>query len=195
MPVFVDGYEIDAAFSEDHTLDADVTEYPVERRFKNENFRAKPRQYLLEGVVSNSPFGPLADRRNQLEVINGESFALPMDEALAKLEDIHSKGEPVTVQTTLKTYTNMVLKTISIPRSIREGKALRFIATFIQIEIATNERSTVIVAVPRVSKKTSRGHLSTIKGPTIDEVAKSRGMTSQELVDEMFPHGRVKVEQ
>lgn len=158
MPLIIDGYEIDIAESEEHDYENEVTEHPVESGADiTDHVRARSIGLTVEGVVSDTPLEALAKRRNELVVIGGETFAKPSEEAFARLLEISDTREPITVNTSLKTYTNMILERLSAPRNAGTGEALRFTATFKQIRLITNERTTVVVSVPRGSKKVNRG--------------------------------------
>src|SRR5690606_1988974 len=99
----------------------------------------------LEGIVSDTPIGTLA-------ALRGEDVR-PSDDAFARLLAIRDAREPVTIETSLRVFENMVLQSLSVPRSAQTGDALRFRATFQQIQLVTNERTMIEVAVPRGAKK------------------------------------------
>lgn len=158
--IIIADLELDASISEQHGFESEVTEHPVEEGADiADHVRARPIVVTIEGVVSDAPIGPVATRRT--------ANALPSDDALAKLLAIRDAREPVTIQTTLgnkspnevgKVYQNMVLTSLSIPRDSATGFALRFSATFTQIQLVTNERTTVRVSVPRGAKKVNLGN-------------------------------------
>ncbi len=150
--VSIDGYPVDLFVTEEHAFEADVTEHPVERGgVVTDNTRLKPPTLSLEGVVSDSPLGTVATDPSR----TGSS--LPSEDALAKLMQIRDAREPVVITTALRRYENMGLVSLSIPKSAGTGKALRFKASFKQITIVSNKRTTVKTAAPRSKKKTKRG--------------------------------------
>lgn len=150
MSVMIDGYVIDVAVSENHEFPSEVTQLPVESGADlTDHVRNRPVVVTLEGVVSDTPIGTVASLR--------APGSLPSEEALAKLREIRARREPVTIVTSLGTYENMALLNLSAPRSSDTGEALRFTATFQQIELKTNERTTVRVEPPRAKKRLSRG--------------------------------------
>jgi hypothetical protein len=155
--ILIDGYQIDASLSESHDLDSDVTEYPVETGSSiTDNTRPKPITVTIEGIVSDTPLGPVADLRHNESGPDG-SFT-PSTEALAVLEGIRSAREPVSITTTLRTFDNMVMTSLSIPRDAATGAALRFSATFTEVIFVTNNRTTVRVATPSNGKQQNLGH-------------------------------------
>ena len=153
MSVFIDGYEIDVTTDETHTFDSMVTTSPVESGSDiTDNVKLSPDSVTLTGIVSDTPFGQLAERRANEEVSKTYStFALEL------LLEIREKREPVTVETTIRKYENMVLESLSVPVNVRTGDSLQFTATFRRIRIVSTERSTVRVEVPRAKRKVKRG--------------------------------------
>lgn len=152
--ILIDGYEIDVAVTETHGFESEVTEHPVESGADiADHVRARPIVVTLDSVVSDTPIGDLAARRS--------TDTLPSREALARLLAIRDAREPITIETDLRVYDNMVMESLSIPRSVQTGDALRFSATFKQIQLVTNARTTVPVAIPRAKKKVDRGNKPT----------------------------------
>ena len=153
MPVTINGYLIDAFLTETHKRSADVTSYPVESGGQvTDNIRIKPVQVTVEGIVSDTPLGNALTTRNTAQAPSDESATgatldfLPSDEALAVLEGIFLTRELVTLVTGLKSYDNMVLFDLEIPRDAETGHALRFTAQFQQVVLVTNRRTTIRVA-------------------------------------------------
>ena len=62
--IIIDDFLIDCSISENHTFDSDVTDYPVESGSNiSDNIRPLPLVVEIEGVVSNTPIGLIADNR------------------------------------------------------------------------------------------------------------------------------------
>ena len=157
MPVvrkaIINGFTLDAAITENHNYDSEVTSYPVEIGGDiTDHVRARPVTVDMECVVSDTPIGIMQQIRS--------GTTLPSDDALAALLGMRSAREPVTIETSLKTYTNMVLQNFSIPRSNNNGAALRFNVSFIQIEFITNNRTTIQTSSPRGQNKRNLGNKS-----------------------------------
>ena len=85
------------------------------------------------------------------------TYFSPSTKALTDLEDIYITRLPVTIQTTLKTYTSMAMSSLSITRDSTTGAALTFTAKFEQIIIVTNDRTKVRVATRSAGKKQNKG--------------------------------------
>lgn len=146
--IMIGTYIIDAALTEEHNFDSDVTEYPVEQAGDGtDNIRPKPITVTIEGIVSDTPIGKMVDIRvNQGD--NGQLDFTPSADALAALTAIRDARLPVPIVTSLKAYDNMAMTSLKIPRDAATGAALRFTADFQQIIFVTNNRTTVRVATP-----------------------------------------------
>lgn len=159
MATLINGYPLDVAISEDHDFESEVTEHPVEIGADiTDHVRARPIRVSLEGVVSDTPIGDVVAQRSQFTLVNGEAFTKPSEEAFAFLLAIRDAREPVTIETSLRVFENMILQSLAVPRSSSNGDALRFRATFVQVQLVTNERVTVRVKLPNAAKKVDRGN-------------------------------------
>lgn len=149
--ITIDGMVIDAALREEHSFEADVSEHPVESGADvTDHVRARPPVVSIEGIVSDTP---LAD-----DVIAARTAGeTPSVEARARLFDIWNRREPITVETTVAVYTNMVMQSFSITEDADTGEACRFRATLKQIRLVKNKRTTVRVASPSGSRKVNLG--------------------------------------
>ena len=162
MSVVIDGYTIDAALRETHSREAEISDYPVEEGADvTDNVRARPKSVEIEGIVSDTPIGAMATLRGGATGSaspDGELLFLPSDEALAKLEAIFAARAPVTVETSAKTYENMVLVSLEVPRDISTGEALRFTASFREIILVQVNRTTVRVSSPSGAARKNAGN-------------------------------------
>lgn len=151
MSVFINGYEIDVFTDEVHTFDSTITSDPVEEGSDTtDNIKEMPDMVTLTGIVSDTPFGVLESSRTEGEV-NSQA-------ALDTLKAIRAAREPVTIETSLGTYTTMGMERLSVPRNVGTGDSLQFSATFKKLRIVSTERKTVNVEVPRAESKNSRGN-------------------------------------
>lgn len=151
MSVEIDGYVVDVFVTEEHSHEAEVTQWPVEEGADiTDHVRLLPDSVTLEGIVSDTPIGAVADQRG--------ADVLPSEEAYTILLAIRENRKTVSVKTSLTTYHNMILKSLTEPRSATTGEALRFRATFVQITTVKNERTVVKVSLPRGNKKVNRGN-------------------------------------
>lgn len=187
MPIYIDGYEIDAALSEEHNLDSEITDYEVETGSdKSDGIRPLQDKVTIEGIVSDSPFGALAVRRAAaaLDPTGGQT---PSSEAFERLKDIRKRREAVVIETSLGIYRDMGLEQLSVPRDQPEA-VLRFRAVFKKVDYVTNDRATVRVATPRAAKKASLGH----KASTPTPVAPPPPTKEQQQIRDVWAAGGVQ---
>lgn len=171
MSVFIKGFIIDATVAESHEFSSEVTEHPVENGADiADNVRAQPLRVVLDCIVSDTPIGVVADARTSDE--------LPSSQAYDLLLDIRDAREPVSIETSLRTFDNMMLESLSIPRSPGNGHALRFTASFVQVTLITNARTTVRTSAPRGQKKRNVGNRPTA---VVEDVQTIKEVTSEAL--------------
>lgn len=166
----IDEFEIDVAITEEHLFESEITAYPLEAGSEaTDGIRKRPTKVTIEGMVSNTPIGAMAERRALTE-------GLPADDARAWLEDIRERGEPVRLETSLRIYDNMAMESLQIPVNAENGDALKFTAVFREIFIITNARTTIRTAVPQHGKKVKKGSKPTTP---VNNVVKYRAATSE----------------
>lgn len=136
----IDGFFIDCLLSDSHTFDSEVTDFPVESGATiSDNIRNKPLIVTMECLISNTPLGQLVQLRNK--------DSTPVDSAYDKLLKIRADRKPVKIFTSLRTYTNMALQSLTIPRESGCGDELKFTATFKQVELVVNKRDKRVAIV------------------------------------------------
>lgn len=158
--ILINGYAIDAALSEQHSLEAELTSYEVEEGSDvTDHQRNLPPNVVIEGIVSDTPIGNMADVRAR-ETPSGTNDLefLPSAEALARLTDIFNAKKPITIETTLKVYESMNLTKLDVPVDAETGGALRFTATFERLVLVKNNRVAIRVSTPRASGKAGKGN-------------------------------------
>lgn len=158
MALRIDGYEIDVAIQLEHVLDAEVTRHPVEEGSTiADNVVAQPITLRIEGCVSNTPIGPIADARSAAGLLVDSSGARPVstpaEDAFAHLRRVYEARQPVEVATPLRVYPNMVMQALTIPETVRDS--LEFSCTFVEVVIVQNRRTTQ--RVTRAKGRKSRG--------------------------------------
>ena len=164
-PITINGYIIDLATSEDHSFDSEVTDHPVETGADiTDNIQAKPIQVTLDCIVSDTPIGAIAAARNSLDP--NQPLFVPSSDCYAHMIAIRDARQPVTIVTSLGTFTNMAMTSLSVPRSAQNGESLHFKAAFKQITFVTNLRTTIRVAVPRAATKKDLGNKPTTPNAT-----------------------------
>lgn len=150
MAVVIDDFVIDAVVEESHEYESEVTSYPIESGSDiTDHVRIKPITFTLtNAIVSDTPIGGIKLIR---EDFNGDPAAL----GLSKLLEIRDARKPITVSTALRDYDNCIMTNLTIPKNMETDGGLFFTATFTQIQLVTNLRTTVRVASPNGGKKGS----------------------------------------
>ena len=138
---------VDASITEDHVADVDTTENPVEQGTDiTDHARPKQRVLTMEGVVSNAATtsGGTADPTRAVT-------------AYKQLIALHDTPALVTIVTSLETYTNMLMTHLSVPRDAKTGQAVRFTASFKEVQIVETQTIQIARKVPKTMKNANLG--------------------------------------
>lgn len=157
----IDGYPIDVALREEPTFDSEVTQYPVETGADLvDHVQIKPVTIVLEGIVSDTPFGKIADERAAFVGITSQEAWKSNNgwsaDGYARLKEIFEAREPVSIEISRGIFDNMVLQSLAVPSVSNDGDMLHFIATFVQIRIVT------VIAVAVEVRAHSKKNLGTL---------------------------------
>jgi hypothetical protein len=138
---------VDAFLSETHELRAEATEHVVEdgTNFVDHIYNL-PVTIQLEGIISNTPMTwlGLTAFKSAKNFINRESNDL-VEAAFRKLERIFAERKPISIATSLKTYPDMVLESLSVERGGGNQETLRFRCSAKQIRMVKQR----LVDVPK----------------------------------------------
>lgn len=149
--VKIDGFPIDASMSEDHAFNSEISTHPVETGTDiTDHVRNLPITINLECVVSDTPIGEFVNFRSP--------GSTPSADAYGFLKSVRDARQPVTIETSLEVFDNMVLTTLSIPRTAETGDAIQFTCSFTEVQVVTNNRTTIPTAAPRHQRKQNRGN-------------------------------------
>lgn len=167
--VTIDAITIDASISEQHNSEVDVTDHEVEEgSLISDHARVRPSTLVLECLVSNTPIN--IGQAQRIVESNGFAFTStnPSDQlrgvqghaelTFAKLEALRDQTKLITVVTALKTYENMILTSLSVPRNSSTGESLRFTAGFKNVTLVKNQTTEVkITTTPQGRGKKNLG--------------------------------------
>lgn len=150
---------IDAALSEEHSNEADVSEFPVEDGSNfTDNVRVKPRRYRMTGIVSDTPldlgFRSIEDDGSPLI----DTSTQPSAQAKTALEALFAAGQPIPIVTSLATYKNMVMQALTFTQDGDTGDSLPFSAAFVQLAVVQNVRRTIKVKFTAVNRGNLAAH-------------------------------------
>lgn len=134
--------EVDAVIKETHELRATATEHPVESGSTIvDHIHSEPVTLQIEGIISNTPttFIGITAFKSASNYLKEQSNDLS-ELAFKKLQAIFAARQPITIATSLKDYTDMVLESLSIERTAHTSASLHFRATAKQIRIVNQAR-------------------------------------------------------
>ena len=198
--------KIDATRAEEHSFRAKATQHEVEDGSNISDHVIKTgRIVTLDGIISDDPITVAAAAVGNIGGIVGslvEGFggavatgavsklgseliangSKPSKDAIDILEGIYELSLPLMMTTSIKTYTNMVMESLNIPRNSRNANALEFKATFKEVRIIESE----VADIPP-SATTVQGNIKEQKGgkkPSVepDAQTQSSGSTILEKV-------------
>ncbi len=179
----IDVLQLDASVSETHSRKSKISTNEIEDGSQiNDHITLDPETLTIEGVISEAPLslaqalanvattaagGALGGKAGALATAGIASLSSnllktsqnPSVDALFKLEELWNERIPFVVVTGLKTYKNMVIESISIPRSKDIGKSLRFTVSLMQLKIVRSKT----VIVPEANLDEKAGHSAASK--------------------------------
>lgn len=172
----VGNVNLDLYLSEGYTLEAEVTEFEVEQGGNvTDNVRVKPFKFSAEAFVSNAPLDPDLAAARDNESAGDKS---PSEFVYAQLEALVEAREPVTITTSLRSYSDMVLTSCTINRDKDTGEALSASLAFQQIRIVTNRRG-VVRATQSLQQK---GFKASGRAPIVQAYKDADGVTQERIV-------------
>ena len=152
--------KLDISMNENHSRLARVTENEIEDgSIVSDHVKLDPRTVSISGIVSNTPISILGlgvsvndvlgaandfltDPGNAYDGIVKNSNRSPQD-AWQYLQTLQEQRIPFSIITTLQRYENMIMTSLSAPRTADVGDDLHFTAELRQIEIVESAVTTV----------------------------------------------------
>lgn len=137
---------LDASVQETHVANVEVTKHPVEQGAAiSDHAREEPETVTIEGLVSNTPIGE-AERRAAGDQVKGQPGRA--SQALEQLLQMKKARELIDLVTGLRTYSNMLMTGLTIPRNAKQGEVLQFSAQFIQVRVVRSETAK-LTSIPK----------------------------------------------
>lgn len=182
--------KIDATRAEEHSFKAKATQHEVEDGGNISDHVIKGgKTVIIQGTISDDPISITAAAVGNLAGITGSlvpglggavatgvvaklgselisNGSKPSKDALDIFEIIYEGDIPVMITTSIKTYTNMIMESLSVPRNSRNANSLEFSASFREIRIIESE----VVEIP-VSATANDGVIKEQKGGKKPSVA------------------------
>ncbi|MCK5127626.1 MAG: hypothetical protein KAR42_15320 [candidate division Zixibacteria bacterium] len=192
--------KIDATRAEEHSFKAKATQHEVEDGANISDHVIKGgRVVTLDGVISDNPISIAAAAVGNLAGITGSlvegiggavatgavsklgseliaNGSKPSKDAFDILEYIYEESIPLMITTSIKTYTNMIMESLTMPRNSKTANSLEFKASFKEARIVESE----VVDIPP-SSTTVDGAIEEQKGgkkPSVEPDAQTQGSGS-----------------
>jgi hypothetical protein len=123
-----------------------------------DHVRRKPDELTIEGIVSNVMIRTQAER----DVAGEQPIGQPgrAENAYARLLEL-TVGRLTRIVTTLRTYDDMLIRSVLVPRSARDGDVVRFTLRFRKIITATSQTVELRTVTPDSQPKVPRGKKTT----------------------------------
>lgn len=125
------GIIIECLLSEEHAINVDTTDHPVERGYNiTDHRRVRPRALKLTGIVSNYPVKWFASAGG------AKNYVVNAWDMFKKWRD---RGDLVNITTSLETYENMLITDVTVPRDAKRGNSLEFTVSAKELRIVESE--------------------------------------------------------
>ncbi len=157
---------LDAVISETTSSTVRITKNPVELGADiNDHAIIEPKEYTLEGVVTDSPLFGLGVISNIGNTFTQSGFFGSSSEdsrtrsqsAYDALIALQEAREPINIQTGLKQYNNMLISNISVTQNKDNSKAIFFTAKITEIIIASTKEIDFPVETLEADKTQQQG--------------------------------------
>lgn len=151
------GIVVDASVNEEHVSEAEVTRNPVEDGTTLvDHVQLMPKRLTIDGVISDAPLGyaVVGNIQNVVgrarDLFGGNARSI---DAYNDLLNLQASRTPFTVITSLKRYDNMIMTSLSVPRSSATGRSIHFKATMEEIRIVKSREIRGVNAAASVRDK------------------------------------------
>lgn len=155
---------IDCTVQETHSRESPPSEFPLEDGVSiSDNIWVKPFTLEINGIISDTPLSPIgglitsavaSTLGNAGVIALGAGQALfkaisgaksPSVQAYAQLLQLQEQRKPFDVITKLRRYTNMFIKSISVPRDSGTGNVLNFTLQLVELVIVSPQSVDITV--------------------------------------------------
>lgn len=178
--------EFDASISENHSSELELTDHPIEVGADvTDHMRLRPNTFAMSAIISNRP---IVKDASTSPGIRGGSPLERAEDAYREMLRWQSDGLLLTVITTLRTYENTVLQSISPTRDASTGQILQ--AQLVFREILTAETRLVDVPDterPQDNKRRDKGKKTKKEAkPETEAAATGQTSTAANFVNRLF---------
>lgn len=146
--------QVDASISENHVLEADVTDHAVEEGSDiSDHYRARNRSVQIEGIITDTPLETTFPGQTAFKAVDDLIRGnLPVKSGWETFKRYFDEAEIIVISTSLDQYEDVVLSNFSATRNAKSGNALRFSCTARQMKIVSTEEA-VAIKIPKVVEK------------------------------------------
>lgn len=177
--------EIDVVMSEEHIGEVEVTQHPVEQGADpTDHARERPDTLRLECFVSNTP---VYKKDRETLTVTTKGAGGRARGIYDQVRALKSARQLLEVTTSMRVYSNMMMTSLSAPRSIRTGDGVQFSVSFVQVRVVQNRTIEVPTLETRAKPKNKLGQKS---APTASEPLKSRAAAGFDGVSSWFTKRR-----
>lgn len=178
----MDVITVDASVQETHSRPYQVTRHPVSQGIAlTDNIRPEPRQLTLVAFFTNT-MARIDQSIRRLTENSAEEF-------YAELEEMADSGFLFEIETSLKSYKNMVIQHLSVPRNANRGHSVEVTIDFVEMRtinaqtgfVFSEEDTTFSKKIPR-EKGDGAAVASGAKAPVATTV-KSGSFLGQKTVE------------
>ena len=128
-------FVLDASLGESHDTSGDLTDHPVEDgSVVTDHLILRPFELTITGFVTNTPTDPQLEAA-ALELANQGGVSTRVQATYGIMLELLRLGGTLTIDTGLKTYENMILTNVSVPRGV-PTQAIRPQLKFRQVTFA-----------------------------------------------------------
>ncbi|MBW2673577.1 MAG: hypothetical protein JRD89_09225 [Deltaproteobacteria bacterium] len=154
--------QVEASVTQTHDLKAKITDHPVEKGINiTDNYRPKGRELKIDGIISNTPIIPVIPLVTTIDAVKNlaDGNAKPVDEMWERFKEMFKNSEIIQIKTSLDTYDNMAIESLSVTRENSVGDALQFtmMAKEVRIVITEYGDKLTVAKKPGGQKKKKKG--------------------------------------
>ena len=159
QPVSIDGIEFDALINSNEEYSSDIPQYPIESGYEvSDNITLKPLELSMTLFLTNTPV---------THALRHGISPMRVDMVISRLLDLRDKKELVRIVTSDKTYKDMGITSISIPKDTKGAREISI--SFTEV----TKTYTEMVAVPASYGKSGNTGSSAGAAKTVTSAASS----------------------
>lgn len=181
----------DASTSETHEKTGNLTEHPVEFGADvADHYRVGSPLLSVEGEVTNTPLGvgyPLETAINS--AVSAFTGGNPVDNAWRELNRYFDEKVVITIETSLDTYYDMVLTSLTVNRSSESGGRLQFSVTAKRVVYAYTSEIDALVSIAADTASETVQEASSEGAQTTADATSQQSAAAEEILQSLSEVG------